>query len=82
VRERVAWLSMSQEDPYIPPFVRRVMRGATKEELLEATSRLRRYLKAMYGIYVQLAEQKAAGDSEQTKMHGRLPTDSADPSNP
>jgi len=53
---------MKNEEPYVPPFVRRVMKDATEDEILEATARLRRYLKAMYAIY-QKKEGEGRDDS-------------------
>ncbi len=63
---------MQSEKPYIPPFVRRLMKDATEEELFLATERLRRYLKAMYEIFLQQEEEKAAADSEKSDDHDRF----------
>jgi len=49
---------MENEEPYVPPFVRRVMKDATEEEVLEATARLQRYLKAMLAIYRSIEERR------------------------
>lgn len=43
--------------PYIPPFVRRLMKDASEEELLEATGRLSRYLNTLYEMFAEQQER-------------------------
>lgn len=37
--------------PYVAPFIRRLMKDATEEEILQASENLRQYLLVMYDIY-------------------------------
>lgn len=63
---------MSQEDPYIPPFVRRAMNGATEDELVQATDNLRQYLRVMYKLFRELEAASASGDSSEFDSNGRF----------
>lgn len=57
---------MQSDEPYIPPFVRRAMRGATEADLLQATDNLRCYLKVMYALFRELESEKARSDSHES----------------
>lgn len=46
------------------------MKDASEHELLEATDRLQRYLKAMYAIFLKLEEEGA--DSVELESHDRF----------
>lgn len=48
------------------------MKGATEEELVQATDNLRRYLKAMYALYRALQVEDAGPDSPQSGGDGRF----------
>jgi site-specific DNA recombinase len=63
---------MPEGEPYIPPFIRRVMKDASEEELLQGTENLRRYFKALYAVYLKIEEQKSRGDSVDRKSHDRF----------
>jgi hypothetical protein len=47
-----------EQKPYVAPFIRRVMKGKSEEEILEASENVRGYLRAMYQIY--LRQQRVA----------------------
>lgn len=54
---------MEETKPYIPSFIRRLMVNASEQERLEATERLRRYLLAMYAIFLEMEAKKNGWDS-------------------
>lgn len=43
----------SKDMPYVAPFIRRLMKDATEEEILEASENLRQHLKILYGMFVE-----------------------------
>jgi hypothetical protein len=63
---------MPSDEPYIPPFVRRAMQGATHAELLVATDNLRRYLKLMRRLHQALEAKKAHADSHDRQRDVRF----------
>jgi hypothetical protein len=46
----------SDEQPYVPPFIRRLIKDATEEEILKASENLRQYLLILYRIYREHGE--------------------------
>lgn len=63
---------MGSEEPYIPPFLRHKLKGATKEELQQATDNLRRYLKAAYAVYLKIEERRSRTDSPESRADVRF----------
>jgi len=43
-------MNNDQSQPYVPPFVRELMKDASEEEILEAVENLRRCIKVLYAI--------------------------------
>lgn len=72
---------MQPEKPYVAPFIRRLMPGATKEEIIEASENLRSYLKILYGIFLEREAMQRAEDSRREGGHGRFATDGVTPPN-
>lgn len=67
--------AMPKEEPYIPPLVRRLMKDATEEELVQASENLRRYVRALYATFLRMeAEQDATvrRDSCDSDGHDRF----------
>jgi hypothetical protein len=46
------------DQPYVAPFIRRLMKDATEEEILEASENLRRYLNVLYDIFLRQEEER------------------------
>ena len=57
---------MQQGEPYIPPFVRRLMPNATEEEIIEAVHHLREYLLALYRMFLEREARGRSTDSAPT----------------
>jgi site-specific DNA recombinase len=63
---------MQSNEPYIPPFLRRRLKGATEESLLEATDSLRRLLKVVLVIYRKTEAKKTRSDSPEIDCDDRF----------
>lgn len=61
---------MLEEEPYIPPFIRRLMPNASEEEIIQAAENLRAYLKVLYGIFLE--REAKADDSDQNSKYDRF----------
>lgn len=49
---------MDEHEPaYVPPFVRRLMKDASEEEILQASANLGRYVRALYKTFLQMEEE-------------------------
>jgi hypothetical protein len=61
---------MPSEEPYVPPFVRELMKGSTEDQILRATENLRQYLNVMLeaGIRLEQEQQEREG-SYRTASH-------------
>jgi hypothetical protein len=70
---------MQEGEPYIPPFIRRLMPNSTEQEIEQAAENLRAYLKLLYEIFLE--REAKARDSEETKTHDRFGNDGTEPSN-
>ncbi|UYN96065.1 MAG: hypothetical protein KIT25_03730 [Enhydrobacter sp.] len=71
---------MSQEQPYVAPFIRRRMPDASEEDILAASENLRAYLKLLYGIFLHQEVEKRHGDSETREPDARFGADGTPPS--
>lgn len=65
-------MGMEQDQPYVAPFLRRLMKGASEEQILEASENLRGYLRAMYAIYLRQERARRERDSRASNAHGRF----------
>lgn len=63
---------MRQEEPYIPPFIRRLMPNASEREIIEAAENLKSYLRVMYRIFREREEKERRLDSPHFDTHGRF----------
>lgn len=45
--------SVPSDQPYVAPFIRRLMKDATEEEILEASENLRQYLLVLYDMFLE-----------------------------
>jgi hypothetical protein len=70
---------MEQDQPYVAPFLRRLMTGASEEQILEASENLRGYLRAMYAIYLRQERTRRERDSRASNARDRFPGDGAQP---
>lgn len=70
---------MEQDQPYVAPFLRRLMKGASEEQILEASENLRGYLRAMYAIYLRQERARRDQDSRASEPHDRFPDSGAQP---
>jgi site-specific DNA recombinase len=68
---------MQNEKQYVPPFVRHVMKDSTDQEIQEATENLRRYLMALYGMFLRAQTEKPRCDSSDFPNHDRFETGSS-----
>ncbi|TAJ36856.1 MAG: hypothetical protein EPO55_20235 [Reyranella sp.] len=63
---------MQIDEPYIPPFIRRLMPSASEQDLLRATNNLRRYLSVMYRLFRELEVEQARADSHRPMLDDRF----------
>jgi site-specific DNA recombinase len=63
---------MPNAEPYIPRFLRYKLKGATEEQLRQATDNLRRYIKAAYAVYLKVDERRSHADSPESRGDDRF----------
>lgn len=70
---------MQDKKPYVAPFIRRAMAGASEEEIVEASENFRAYVRLLFAAFMQ---QKCAAqlDSRDSEAHGRFPLGGPPPS--
>lgn len=63
---------MQSGEPYIAPFIRRVMPNASEAELVEAAANLKAYLRVLYQLFLDQEAANLHPDSAATADHDRF----------
>lgn len=63
---------MDHAQPYVAPFLRRLMPDATEAEILGASENLHGYLRVLYRAFVEGKAAQACRDSSDEGVHGRF----------
>jgi hypothetical protein len=65
----------NDQPPQVPKFIRRLMAGASEQELLDATENFKRYMAVVRRIYERVTSERLELDSSEKQRFGRIRDD-------
>lgn len=63
---------MQQNELYVPPFLRDLMKGATEEDIRQASENLRGYVQALYATFRRMQAEQVHSDSADPETRARF----------